>query len=403
MGWQNNIFPLLIVNASGGFTGLFVYSPAPGPGNLIGAITGAASTTDPYGNTVSSVFEAGAIGTNFVQIDQFGDLLLFSAGALNLALNPAKKAFFVYSPSSGAGNLVTSVAAAAGTDSFGNAYQSGIQVQGGGKITVGAAGGPEVQLISNAAITVTTNMGATGLAASNVTSFGTLQQVVELPSNNVNEKSPAIIGQTLITYTNGETADAVLHLSGTTSTGTFRGTFRLDICESSGLTFQQAVIEGVYTVSGSAVTLGPASFRGVATGQIGVYNPTGIEGPSGVPVNALAGFTDGALYPSAMEGWHSITPGNGWVNTIFYKLTSDNEVYLWSNALTAPAASANGVTIITLPSAYRPAVNMQVNIGALANSGAIPHLTLATTGTLQSTGVLASSGVFLNARVPLDL
>jgi len=49
MGWGSNIFPLLIVTSSGGFTGLFVYSPSPGHGNLIYSVTGA-SGTDPYGN-----------------------------------------------------------------------------------------------------------------------------------------------------------------------------------------------------------------------------------------------------------------------------------------------------------------------------------------------------------------
>jgi hypothetical protein len=49
VGWQSNIFPLLIVTPTGGFTGLFVYSPGPGHGNLIASTTSAAGT-DPYGN-----------------------------------------------------------------------------------------------------------------------------------------------------------------------------------------------------------------------------------------------------------------------------------------------------------------------------------------------------------------
>lgn len=403
MGWQNNIFPLLIVNASGGFTGLFVYSPRPGPGNLIAAIAGAAGT-DPYGNAYSPVFEAGAIGTNFLQIDQFGDLLLSSAGNVNLVLNPTKKAFFVYAPAAGAGNLTTSIAAAAGSDAFANAYQAGVQVQGGGQITVGVPGGPQVKLLSNAGITVTTKISATGLPASNVTSFGTLQQVIEFPSNNVHEVSPAIMGQTLVTYTNGETADGLLSLSGFMSGTAPFGTFRLDLSQSSGNTFDAVVIEGGYQVSGSAVTLLPGLWRDISGlgPAVGVYNPSGVAGSFGLTQLAFGGITDGSLIP-AIETWHSITPGNGWVNTIFYKLTLDNEVYLWSNALTAPAAAANGVTIITLPTIYHPNVNMQINVGALANAGAIPHFTLSTTGTLQATGVQASSGVFLNARVPLDL
>ena len=53
MTWGSNVFPLLIVTSSGGFTGLFVYSPAPGAGNLI-ASTAAQPGTDPYGNAYLS-------------------------------------------------------------------------------------------------------------------------------------------------------------------------------------------------------------------------------------------------------------------------------------------------------------------------------------------------------------
>lgn len=49
MGWQNNVFSLLIIEGGSGFSGLFVYTPAPGPGNLIGSWAAAAGT-DPYGN-----------------------------------------------------------------------------------------------------------------------------------------------------------------------------------------------------------------------------------------------------------------------------------------------------------------------------------------------------------------
>jgi hypothetical protein len=49
VGWNNAVFPLLIITPSGGFTGLFLYSPGPGAGNLIGSWTSAAGV-DPFGN-----------------------------------------------------------------------------------------------------------------------------------------------------------------------------------------------------------------------------------------------------------------------------------------------------------------------------------------------------------------
>lgn len=54
MGWAGNVFPLLIITASGGFTGLFVYNPAQGHSNLVDSIA-ATGGTDPYGN----VYQAG--------------------------------------------------------------------------------------------------------------------------------------------------------------------------------------------------------------------------------------------------------------------------------------------------------------------------------------------------------
>ena len=50
VGWTNQAFQLLIVNAAdGSFSGAFVYSPGPGNGNLIASIAATAGT-DPYGN-----------------------------------------------------------------------------------------------------------------------------------------------------------------------------------------------------------------------------------------------------------------------------------------------------------------------------------------------------------------
>jgi hypothetical protein len=49
MGWTNQQFNLLIIVSGSGFSGLFVYSPSIGPGNLLVSDAGSAGT-DPYGN-----------------------------------------------------------------------------------------------------------------------------------------------------------------------------------------------------------------------------------------------------------------------------------------------------------------------------------------------------------------
>lgn len=49
-GWNNQLVQLIILTLPGGFTGIFGYSPAPGPGNLVISIS-AQGGTDPFGNT----------------------------------------------------------------------------------------------------------------------------------------------------------------------------------------------------------------------------------------------------------------------------------------------------------------------------------------------------------------
>lgn len=309
---------------------------------------------------------------------------------------------FIYNGTPGAGNPPIFSATSGTVDPYGNTVIPTLQIQGGGALTVGSGTGPEVQLLSSAGISITTLIGTTAAPASNVTSFSELENVIELPSNNTHEKSPAIIGQTLITYTNGQTSDALLYLSGQTGTSLFGGTFRLDVAQSSGNTYDAVVIEGGYSFSGTTITLGPALWRDMAFGVIGVYNASAIEGSSGTPSLVSGAFTDGNLFPTTYDTWHSVAAGSSWTGTIYYKLTLDNEVYLWSNNLTAPATSVNGVTIATLGSIYIPNVSMTFQVQQSV-SGFGQRMTLSNTGTLQSTGVSASAGVSLGYRVPLDL
>jgi|SRR5215469_7035614 len=82
MGWGSNLFPLLIVTPSGGFTGLFVYKPAPGSGNLIGSWT-AASGTDPFGNPFADNLTVYGPGGQEIHLTNFAGALIqaFVTGA----------------------------------------------------------------------------------------------------------------------------------------------------------------------------------------------------------------------------------------------------------------------------------------------------------------------------------
>lgn len=156
MGWQQGSFKLLIVNAGTGYSGLFIYSPAPGPGNLIGSWAASAGT-DPYGNAypqglssevgnlsgqsiIASVFQ----GVN-LRIDQHG-LFMYEQVSLPVPPAPPPIPYFVtgtavaagsnpvtilvQNPTSAGDTLAVSANAAFGTstvvsatDSQGNTYQ----------------------------------------------------------------------------------------------------------------------------------------------------------------------------------------------------------------------------------------------------------------------------------------
>ena len=98
--WTDQLVNLIILSAAQrGFSGFFVYSPAPGAGNLIGSWAAAAGT-DQYGNA----YPAGLS----VKVGAFSGTSLF-----------------LYSGTPAVGNLIASAASAPGSDGFGNHYVSG--------------------------------------------------------------------------------------------------------------------------------------------------------------------------------------------------------------------------------------------------------------------------------------
>lgn len=87
MVWNTSAFQLLIISATGGFTGLFVYAPVPGAGNLIDSIAPAAGT-DPYGNTYVQGIASYAAGNSAVNSQltagtlRFNEPAIFSAASI---------------------------------------------------------------------------------------------------------------------------------------------------------------------------------------------------------------------------------------------------------------------------------------------------------------------------------
>lgn len=116
MGWTSDVARQVIVDGSASGDGVFVYNGTPASGNLIVSIAAEAGT-DPYGNTYPQglFVSAGIIeGGTFVG----NDFIINSSGV------------FFYNGTPAAGNLVLSIAAAAGTDQFGNAYLADLEILG---------------------------------------------------------------------------------------------------------------------------------------------------------------------------------------------------------------------------------------------------------------------------------
>jgi hypothetical protein len=84
-GWDNQAVSLLLLTlTTGGFAGIFGYSPAPGLGNLVFSLTAPGVTSDPFGNPVKSggfaVYGAGG-AIAFLGVSGAEDILQFFSGS----------------------------------------------------------------------------------------------------------------------------------------------------------------------------------------------------------------------------------------------------------------------------------------------------------------------------------
>ena len=65
--WSNQLIQLIVLSLPGGYSGLFGYQPAPGPGNLVISITAQAGT-DPFGNPYPAGIQVGPASGPQVEI-----------------------------------------------------------------------------------------------------------------------------------------------------------------------------------------------------------------------------------------------------------------------------------------------------------------------------------------------
>lgn len=121
-------------------------------------------------------------------------------------------------------------------------------------------------------------------------------------------------------------------------------------------------------------------------------------------VLTATGGTAGTPTLVTTDTWHSLSPGNSWTGTFNYTLTPHNTARLSFN-LNAPAASVNGVAIVTLPVGYRPPTQHQFPVGATSvNSPATGVAAVSTAGVLTTSGIGASATrVAAEVEIPLDV
>jgi hypothetical protein len=139
---------LVVISGSGAGSGLFTYNGVPALGNPpIFSVVAPGVTTDPFGNTVLSLLNVGSLAGAHFGIDPTGSVYVANSAGKNIVIidTATGSAWFYNSSGGGAGNLVVSIAAAAGTDYYGNAYKAGLEIQGAGdvgqSILLGLVGG----------------------------------------------------------------------------------------------------------------------------------------------------------------------------------------------------------------------------------------------------------------------
>ena len=122
--WSNQIVAVVVISASGNFTGIFIYSPAPGPGNLVGSWAASAGT-DPFGNTYPKGLSVGPNTLPQVQLlldPVLGALVGFPLNNANYANTPGSmpriEAFQSGSPAFAGLSVIGPQSTAAGHQDF---------------------------------------------------------------------------------------------------------------------------------------------------------------------------------------------------------------------------------------------------------------------------------------------
>jgi hypothetical protein len=221
------------VIVSGIAEGVFVYNGTPAKGNEpIVSITN--QSADPFGNPVVPGLDVtqGAITGTVITGSTFSgtDFVINSAGA------------FFYSGTPAAGNLISSIAGAAGADAFGNAYLAG----------------------TTAYVPVTSGAVPLGTYAVNLGLFNSIETFPAITLENLSSASnvPPLIG-----VGNSSAVCELVLLSGRTITADPVSQLLLQSADTAGTSLGLATLTGSMRVNGSLQCVGAG-----LTGDINVYD-----------------------------------------------------------------------------------------------------------------------------------
>jgi hypothetical protein len=287
---------VIVFGPAGNASGVFVYAAGTTPGLGNPPITWESSgLVDPFGNVLPSTTGVAGTGT-------------FQAG--DTVINPAGE--FVYSAAPAAGDILASIANAAGNDQFGNAYKAGIFVYG----ATGAAGGLAVsgtQVFLFMYPPGTVHAGAPPQIGSVTANPGAVNELVELGMNSGTETGP------------GGNAGVQLFSQTADGTGGARGSL---------------IITGAQIVDWFA-------------GSVLVHEPMYAVQPG---------------TGSTQEGWHAMAFAAGYTGTGRYKLLPDNLTVMVESvgSVATNGTVANGTNIWVPPAGYVPNAGISQQMIGLA-------------------------------------
>lgn len=416
--WSSQVVIANQVIIEGSNDGLFVYNGAPALGNLIASIA-ATPGTDPYGNVYNAVFNIGNQQAAHFGVDNNGNVYIVNAANQNvIEIQPAKQAMFIYSGAPALGNLIVSLAAAAGTDSQGNAYPQGLNVTTG-TISGSTFTGTDFIINTSGAFFYSSapaagNMVASIAAVGGADSFGN-----HYPAG-INSQPSGTNGASFANLFDGnlflgdivagaqDTANAAL-FSQVVSSGLLGITSPLTVALPSG--GQLRLLSGQSSVTTGNANAPKAFFL---SGDLSSDLDVGVSGTTQKCTDAGAFYT-----------WQTPTAQTGWsIGTLQYHFDNwDRVVYVGSlsftgTAVTAAGSSAALTAVPAGPPSYRPkkqwkvpishltSTSVQKNVAASAIFNTDGTMTIqwgdGMTGTTHDASGLANGDIFwIETAVPL--